>query len=284
MSPIAVERGFTERFLEEGDVKKLEKRILESYEKVSRDKDLVIIEGTGHAGVGAVFGLHNARVARLLNAKVLLITVGGIGRPFDEIMLNKALFEKEGVEIVGVVVNKVLPEKMEKITRVLSRALDKEGLRMFGAVPFVKTLSSPTFAQICEALQGEIISDRGFDRRVDNIVVGAMAPHGAISYFTPGSLIITPGDREDIILATMAKAEDIVGLVLTCGVKPHPVIMELVKKASFPVIVVASDTYTTTSRIHDLVVKVRPQDRDKISMLNELVREYVDVEGIYNAI
>ena len=284
MSPIAVERGFTERFVENGDVKELEEKIFHSYKRVAEGNELVIIEGTGHAGVGSIFGLNNARVAKLLGAKVLLITVGGIGRPFDEIMLNRALFEKEGVEILGVIINKVLPEKMEKVKKVLGKALAEQGLREFGVVPYVKILSSPTLAQIAEALEGEIISDKEINRRVDNIVVGAMAPHHALSYFLPGSLIITPGDREDIILATMAKGEEIVGLILTCGVRPHPTILQLIKKANFPVILVPTDTYTTASRVHDLVVKVRPEDKEKIQVIKDLVEEYISVEEIYNAI
>ena len=110
MSPIAIERGFTERFIEKGSDNDYTRQITEAYGRVAKNNDLVIIEGTGHAGVGSVLDLSNAVVAKLLGADVLLISSGGVGKPIDEIMLNKALFDKEGVKIAGGVINKVLPE------------------------------------------------------------------------------------------------------------------------------------------------------------------------------
>ena len=122
MSPVAIERGFTERFIEKGgSEEEYARQITEAYEHVANDNDLVIIEGTGHAGVGSVFNLSNASVAKLLGAVVLLISSGGVGKPIDEIMLNKALFDREGVSVAGVIVNKVLPEKYERISKLERR-------------------------------------------------------------------------------------------------------------------------------------------------------------------
>src|ERR1700736_4379008 len=113
MSPIAVEPDFTRRYIENSNNEFLVRRIQNSFDRAAWEKDFVIIEGTGHAGVGSVFDLSNARVAHLLGSKVLLIAGGGIGRPIDEVALNRAVFEKEGVEILGVIMNKVLPEKLD---------------------------------------------------------------------------------------------------------------------------------------------------------------------------
>ena len=77
-------------------------------------KGFVLCEGSGHAGVGSVFDLSNAQVAKTLGCKVIIVTQGGIGKPIDEVCLNQALFEKEGVEIIGVIINKVLEEKIPK--------------------------------------------------------------------------------------------------------------------------------------------------------------------------
>jgi len=86
----------------------------------------VVIEGTGHAGVGSIFDLSNARVANLLDAKVILVTSGGIGKPMDEIELNMALFEKECAEVIGVIINKVIVSKYRKIKVPLTLRSDKE--------------------------------------------------------------------------------------------------------------------------------------------------------------
>ena len=123
MSPIAIEKGFTERYIENGPKEDYAAGIKKAFEHVASGSDLVIIEGTGHAGVGSVFDLSNATVAKLLNANVILISSGGIGRPIDEICLNKALFDKAGVHIAGIIINKVLPEKFVKTSRLVKMGL-----------------------------------------------------------------------------------------------------------------------------------------------------------------
>src|SRR5271155_556487 len=112
MSPIAVEPAFTRKYLQSANKEPLVKKILNSFDRVAWEKDFVLCEGSGHAGVGSVFDLSNAQVAKILGAKVIIISQGGIGKPIDEVYLNQAVFEREGVEVIGVILNKVTPEKL----------------------------------------------------------------------------------------------------------------------------------------------------------------------------
>ena len=95
MSPIAVEPDFTRKYIRKSNSDFLVRRIQNSFDRAAWEKDFVIIEGTGHAGVGSVFDLSNARVARLLHSPVILVTRGGIGRAIDEVALNKALLTRK---------------------------------------------------------------------------------------------------------------------------------------------------------------------------------------------
>ena len=117
MSPVTVDGTFTRRYLKNPGptLAQLKDKICRAFDRVSWEKDFTLIEGTGHAGVGSVFDLSNASVAHLLGAKVILVSPGGIGRPIDEIALNKALFDQAGVEIVGAILNKVDPDKIPVI-------------------------------------------------------------------------------------------------------------------------------------------------------------------------
>jgi dethiobiotin synthetase len=115
MSPITIEPSFTRRYIDEANHDTLVRRIRHSFDRASWEKDFAIIEGSGHAGVGSVFDLSNASVARILESKVLLVVPGGIGLPIDEGALNKALFDREGVEVIGVVMNKVLATKIDQV-------------------------------------------------------------------------------------------------------------------------------------------------------------------------
>src|SRR5580693_1570697 len=135
MSPIAVEPDFTRKYLQAANNEALVKKIQKAFDRVAWEKDFVLCEGSGHAGVGSVFDLSNAQVAKILRAKVIIVTQGGIGKPIDEISLNQALFEKEGVEIIGVILNKVLPDKLDFITDFARRGLKRKGLELLGVIP-----------------------------------------------------------------------------------------------------------------------------------------------------
>lgn len=89
LSPVQIPRGFTRRVIEGEVVEDFNARILSAQREMARDRDLILLEGTGHAGVGAVIGLSNADVAALLGAPVIIVSEGGIGRPIDEIVLTR---------------------------------------------------------------------------------------------------------------------------------------------------------------------------------------------------
>ncbi|HOX54004.1 MAG TPA: AAA family ATPase [Candidatus Omnitrophota bacterium] len=290
MSPVAVERGFTEKYIDSPNKSDITEHILESYEHISKGRDLMIIEGTGHAGVGSVFDHSNATVAKLLDSKVILISSGGVGRPIDEIMLNKALFEKEGVELLGVIVNKVLPEKYDKISNYVRKGLTQKGIRVLGVVPFYPMLNAPSISQILEETDFELISGgANVNNRVSSILVGAMEPQNALNYFKDECLIITAGDREDMLTTTLSQhyaklkgkgGASISGIILTGGIRPYQEIMDTIAKSGIPLILSKEDTYHTTYEVHDLTVKIRPQDKEKIEKIKEVVKSFVEIEKI----
>ena len=288
MSPVAIPKGYTEDFILRGNVMVPENRILSGYEITSKNKDIMVIEGTGHAGVGSVIGLSNARVAKLLGASVIIVTCGGIGRPIDEVMLNMALFEQSGVDVIGVIVNKVLPDKLEKIRKIVRMGFESKGLPVFGVIPYYPMLSSPTILQVSEECRGELLcGDEFIEETVSKVIVGAMPPNTAIDYFEEEVLLITPGNRDDLLLAALActvqkvRTEYCVrGIVLTGGISPHPTILRLLSQARIPVIAVEEDTFSTAKRITNMNVKLNPRARDKINKVKEIIKEYVDISSI----
>lgn len=289
MSPVAIPHGFTEAYIENPHRDDLKKTILNAFNHISEGKDLVVVEGTGHAGVGSVFDMSNGDVASLLGTKVILVSSGGIGRPIDEIMLNKAMFDQAGVDILGVIVNKVQAEKYEKVNRIVRKGLARKGLDVLGVMPYRPVLSNPTVEQLLHDIDGELLSgERGLKNSVRRMVIGAMAPHEALNYFSPDVLLITPGTREDIILAAMSscvvgigKNHCVSGIILTGGTPPHHNVMELIRRTFIPVIMVNEDTFTVATKIDRLIVKIRSGDRDKIEATEQLVEEFVDINKIF---
>src|SRR5271163_913475 len=158
MSPIAVEPDFTRKYLQSSNNEALVKKIQKAFDRVAWEKDFVLCEGSGHAGVGSVFDLSNAQVAKILGCKVIIVTQGGIGKPIDEVYLNQAVFEREGVEVIGVILNKVTSDKIEYISEFARRGLKRKGLDLLGVLPLRHILSRPTVAAIQEELKARSLN------------------------------------------------------------------------------------------------------------------------------
>ena len=288
MSPIAVEPDFTRKYLQSSNNEALVKKIQKAFDRVAWEKDFVLCEGSGHAGVGSVFDLSNAQVAKILDAKVIIVTGGGIGKPIDEVSLNQALFEKEGVEIIGVIVNKVLPEKVDYVTEFVRRGLKRKDLELLGVVPHKPILSSPTVNLIRQELQAEMLNDCvDVHSLINHVVVGAMAVQNAMSYFQPGILLITPGDREDIILAAASCSDggpELAGIVLTGNLRPSDYVLKIIRNLQFPVLLAKDDSYAVASKVHDLPIKTGPHDTEKISLIRDMIAEHVDVHRILESL
>src|SRR5438132_2194987 len=134
MSPVHIPRGFTKAYIAGKVVEDLGARVRAARETF-RDHDVLLVEGTGHAGVGAVIGLSNAAVAASLGTPAIIISEGGVGRPIDEIVLNASLFERHGVKVAGAIVNKVDVGAQPGIRKVLERGLAPYHIPLLGILP-----------------------------------------------------------------------------------------------------------------------------------------------------
>lgn len=290
MSPIAVEPDFTRKYLQASNNEMLVKKIQKAFDRVSWEKDFVLVEGSGHAGVGSVFDLSNATVARQLGCRAVIVTQGGIGRPIDEVCLNRALFEDEGVEVVGVILNKVLFDKVDYVADFARRGLKRKGLDLLGVIPHQPMLSSPTLGAIRDELDATVLNEPGdLHGVVSQVVVAAMSVHNAVRRFTEGALLIFPGDREDILLAAAAACSrpdhpGLAGIILTDAIRPEEPVLRLIREMRFPVLLVEPETYVVASRVHDLIVKTRPEDAQKIRLIRDIVARHVDVTRLVESL
>jgi len=291
MSPVTIPPGYTQKYIFNPRREELREKIMHSYRRLTRGENALIVEGTGHAGVGSVVDLSNADVAKMLGSKVLIVAEGGIGRSIDEIMLNKALFDLSGVEVLGVIINKVIPEKYEKITKVLRQGLKNKGLRLLGVIPMDPILRDPTVERLMIKFGLKLLcgSRENLSQRIRNTIIAAMEPENMVNYISDGTLILTSGDRVDNIMVAVSshlimqgKRTRVAGLILTGGLTPDVKIMDLLKKSQIPVLMSEEDTYTMAGKIERFICKIEKTDKDKISEARHLVKKYVDVNGILN--
>ena len=261
-----------------------------AFDRAAFERDYIIIEGSGHAGVGSVFNLSNADVAKRLNAKVIIVARGGIGRPIDEIALNKAVFEAAGVQIIGAIINKVEPDKLEMVDKYCRIALERMNIPLLGCIPHECKLTQPNLEQVVAETKGRWLNGKTFGskNRIDKVIIGAMAAKGLAEYLVKGTLIIAPGDREDIILSAIAiqglgRDNLIGGIILTRNILPKQEIMKMIEKTSIPVIMCEEDSYKVASKINNMTVKTQPSDEDKIPIIKDLIIKNINLEVIKNA-
>ena len=292
MSPIAIPSGFTENYILKGKRSVLVNRVKRAYENLAGEHDFILIEGTGHAGVGSVFDMSNSEVASLLGAKVIIVSGGGIGRPIDEIMLNRAKFDAQGVEILGVIVNKVRKEKYDKINSLIKKGLAKKNIEVLGVIPFEEVLSNPTIAQLFEDLDAKLIcGKKGLNNVVERFVIGDVIAHEALDHLAGGTLLIVPGNREDFIFSVLSgwvlgitQRYHISGIIATYGKKPPKKVIEIIERANIPLCVVKEDSFSTACEISNMIFKLRAEAKEKIKKIDILIEKYVDVDRIFNMV
>lgn len=286
MSPVTLPRHFTTDFIMGRIGDDLGAQVRAAYERVAADKDLVVIEGTGHAGVGAVIGLSNAAAAAMLAAPVIIVSEGGIGRPIDEIVLNCALFEAHGVEVLGAVVNKVDVETHPHLPEVLDRGLRQHGVELLGCIPYSEFLANPSLELIVTHLDGELLTgapDPG--RTIGWVAIGAMQAGHAMELLRERTLLITPGDRDDLLRAAIAanrRAEPprVSGIVLTGGFIPAQPLLDALRRAEIFTYLVPMDTYRTAQAVDEILVKTHASDTEKIDTIIRLVGGALEVDAI----
>ena len=289
MSPIVVDKDFTKNYLDDSAsiYPKIVNRLCRSFDRAAYEKDYIIIEGTGHAGVGSVFDLSNAEVANILNAKVIIVASGGIGRPIDEIALNQALFEKAGADIIGVIINKVQSDKLDFIKHYCGQALEKMNLKLLGVIPENAKLSEPSLSQIIHEIKGECLNTTNNiqSKKIKKVVIGAKTGLSTIDDIEEGTLIITSGDREDIIQPCIKsnKASMLSGIILTNAITPNDATLEDIQTSEIPFILSNDSSYSVISRMNKMNIKTQPHDVDKISIIKEILKSNIDLKEIEEA-
>jgi BioD-like phosphotransacetylase family protein len=286
MSPVTLPRHFTTDFVMGRVVGDLAAQVSAAFARVAAERDVVVIEGTGHAGVGAVVGLSNADAARRLGAPVIIVSEGGIGRPIDEIVLNRALFAAQGVPVLGAVVNKVDIASHPHLPEVLERGLAQHGIELLACIPYSELLANPSLELIATHLEGELLSGEAAPHDIIGwVAIGAMQARHAVELLRERTLLITPGDREDLVQAAIAAnraavTPRVVGLVLTGGFRPPASALEALREAGLFALLVPTDTFRTAQAVEQILVKTHSGDTEKIETIVELVGGALDTDAL----
>jgi len=271
-----------------GRFEELVKRIFARYKELERSCDFVLCEGTDFTGVSSAFELDfNAALASQIGAPILLVANAREKEPGEAVDFLRAAhqtFRSLGCFLAAAILNRVAPGEVDSITAQLEERWSPE-IPAY-VIPEHEALGRPTIATIAKTLGAEVLHGEGeqLNREVLDYKVAAMQVAGFLERLKEGCLVITPGDRADVILTSLATllAEEyprIAGLLLTGGVKPARAVMQLVE--SFyafapPILTVDTDTYATVTGLEGVRAVIAPGNERKIATALGIFEARVD--------
>ncbi|MCL5291088.1 MAG: phosphotransacetylase family protein [Actinobacteria bacterium] len=279
ITPIVLTQGFVhERFRGGGDGSF--ERIKESFEAVSRDKDVVVLEGGEDPSEGRFVDASAFRIAEEFNAKVLLVAKFRSELIVDDILLAADGFKDR---LFGVAFNMV-PRSKRHLFDMIEPYLEGRGIKTFGILPRDHMLISVSVGELASELNGTILTAKNkTSDLVETLMVGAMGQEKALRFFqrSANKAVITGGDRADVQLAALETPTKC--LILTGNLEPSPLVLGRAEELGVPVILVEHDTLTTVSISESLVGTVRVHQQSKVDRFRELVKENFDIDGMLSA-
>ena len=292
MSPVLFPRGLTRDYLD-GKVTTLqfERAIDEAYAALSQRHETLVIEGTGHTGVGSIVGLNNAQVAARTGAPVVLIASGGLGSSFDELALNRTQCLAHDVPVAGVILNRILDDKRDMVIDYMQKALKRWNVPLLGAIPYDPFLSTPTMSDFEQLFETKLLTGhKAALRHFEHIRLVAATVEVYRSLILSSQLIITPASREDIVLATLARFWDLAsahpdepletGLILTGKEPPKPELIEQIERTGIPMLYVPLSSFAVLKAINSSTAKIRKEDVAKIEEAVKVVEAHIDFERL----
>jgi phosphate acetyltransferase len=267
----ALSAGEAHALIASGRQAELEERVFEAYKRLEQRFDVIVCEGTDFAGVLPALDFDlNANLANQLGCPVLVVirgsSVTGIA---SAVRVVRASLGDKGCTLFGVIVNRV-PGPLLGDMRAHSVTYDRS--EPLYVIPEHPSLGHPTVAQVASELGADVLAgaDRGLQREVGDVRVAAMSVEHFIDDLVEGALVIVPGDRGDIMLASLAASlftsvPAVAGMVLTGGYQPPPAIAKLLRDAPFPVLHVRQRTYPVATAVHAINPTLAAEDEPKIA-------------------
>ncbi|MGV6816671.1 MAG: phosphate acetyltransferase [Thiotrichales bacterium] len=276
-------------WLGDGRYEDLVKLILMRFKELETRHDLVLCVGTDFSGVTSAMELDfNIDVANNLGCKLLPVVNGQAGdveAVSDALKVLLKTIKKNRGDLLAAVINRVPSGQWQTMVQALHR------LELpYYVLPEEVTLEKPTVGEIARALNFTLLSGEAdtFNHPVRNFKVAAMEIPEFLNHVEDGSLVITPGDRSDIILGTLTadastRYPKIAGMILSGGLKPAPQVMDLLEglvKACVPLFISPDDTFQTTLEVSRVRPTILPDDEQKIATVMGLIESCVNPEEL----
>ena len=264
--------------------------IFKKYKELEERFDFILLEGTDFSGEAAFVELDiNAIIAKNLGVPVILVG-NGKGKSEEELISNLHLaydsFVEKEVRVLGVIANKVESPDLKDVEKRISEKLTED--IFVAAIPLIGTLYNPTIKEIIDEIGATILFGEDLVyNQVESFAVGAMQLRNFLDHLKENCLVITPGDRADIIMSTLqASISDnypkISGIVLTGGLVPEKSILRLIEglREIMPIMTVEKGTFEVANQIGAIRSHIYPSNAQRIHNSQITFDRYVNMGSL----
>jgi len=285
-SPVILGKGATKRLLSDFDPIEYWTKVESAGKELNKLHEITIFEGTGHPGVGSVGQVSNAKVAKLLDASVIMVVEGGIGSTIDMLNMCLSLFREHDVPVIGVIINKVIPEKAPMIKKYVGQWLKRENLNLLGVIPYDKTLAYPLLWTVSKAINGKIehYKQKGY-QKIEKIIAGSLAEYKDFVDTENSLLVVGPRVVDQAIEKLNAYTEargleksPLSGIVITGDEPLSRSTLAYINENKLTTIRTPLDTYGAVIKMSNIEVKINRKTPWKITKAIELIRENTDMD------
>ena len=278
--------------LSDGKEDEVIQKVIEKYKKLEANYDYVLVEGTDFSGEGGIIELDiNLMIAKNLNIPALIVGSGNGKKKKDFIntmQLSYNSFIGKEVDVIGIVANKIEVDEVDYIREELIKSFPEQ--LQIDIIPKIDFLAFPTVKEVVQALKGRVLFGAQFlDNAIGSYSTGAMQLRNYLTRIKENALVITPGDRADIILgALQANASKnypkIAGIILTGTIIPEESILKLIEgvQSTVPIVSVDGGTFGISNKIGAVKSKIYATHNKKILLSLDTFDTYVNAEGLTN--
>ena len=268
--------------------------IISKYKNLEAQYDFTIIEGSDFLGEGTAFEFDaNVTIAKNLGTPVIIVLSGdnkNVAQISNSAIVTINNFLQRKVKVLAVVVNKVDESDIEEINNAMASHLPKD--IMLSIIPKIIDLKSPSMKEVMEHLGAEVMFGGDYlTNRADHFIFGAMQISNFLNHIKPNVLIVTPGDRADIVVASLQanlskNYPKIAGIVLTGGFDISDSILRLIDGSDtvVPILKVDDPSFYAATKVAGIHSKIAPDNTEKIMMAINIFRKYIDVNALENEI
>lgn len=252
-------------------------KIREMISRVEGPRDMFFVEGGMSMSYGASVYLDSLSLTRHIDGGMVMVMGGDEATIMDDLVHLKRNIRTSGIDLKGIIINKVTD--LDDFQEVYLPDIESLGINVLGMIPKQPELTRFSINYLARTMFAKVIAgEGGLNRTIENIFVGAMSVNSALRnplFSKEKKLIITSGDRSDMILAAMDNNTECI--ILSNNILPASSIISKASDNDIPLLLVPQDTYNIAMQINGMEPLITKEDTSKIELLETMVREHVGV-------